>query len=161
MTVTANGRRPAITDGEVPGDVHVRVRAAENPVSASDPAGSNPRSTRAYAISRLGRVRQLFDARDFVSLSVTEAGGAVASGWLPSEQPQPLTVTWRQVVPRRDEVSGWASWAGASAAGLVRASVHTLAYLFVFATATRRRAAVFGAVCLLLAGVYVAGHLVG
>ncbi len=161
MTVTANGKRPTFTDGEVSGGVHVRVRAAENPGSASDPAGPIPRSTRAYAISRLVRIRQLVDARSFVSLSVTDAASAVASGWLPKEQLPPLLWSWRHVVPAKGEATGPLSWAGLSAAGLVRASVHSLAYLFAFATATRRRAAVFGVLCLLLAIVYVAGHLAG
>jgi hypothetical protein len=160
MTVTVNGRTPA-TESDIRSDVHVRVRGPKIPRQASDCGDPDPGSTCTYAISRLARIRQLFDARDFVSLNVTELVAEGASGWLPSEQPQPLWVTLRQVIPRRDEVSGWLSWTGASAAGLVRASVHTLAYLFIFATATRRRAAVFGVVCLLLAGVYTAGRLVG
>lgn len=161
MTVTVNGSTTKLTDGHVSPDVHVRVRRPKTGpegLSGPDPGGF---SVRARAIPRDLARRQLSDARNFVSLQVEDAKNAVSCGWLASEQPQPLTVTWRQVLPAAGEAASKAVWCGMAAAGLVRALFHTVGFLLYFSTATRMRAAVIGVIFLLLLSIYTAGQIVG
>jgi hypothetical protein len=161
MTVTANGSRTTLTDGHVRPDVHVRVRSPEN----TPPGGSDPetpsKSARARAIPRDWTKRQLSDGRDFVSLNVGELAESVTCGWAANQQPQPLSVTWRQVPPAKGEATGRANWCALTAAGVTRALFHTFGYLIVFATNTRIKAAVFGLITLTLAAIHLAADLAG
>lgn len=161
MTVTANGSRTTLTDGHTSPDVHVRVRSPENGPPGVFGRESPSKSARARAIPREWAKRQLSDGRDFVSLNVGELAESVTCGWAANQQPQPLSVTWRQVPPAKGEATGRANWCVLTAAGLARALFHTLAYLIVFATNTRVKAAVFGLITLTLAAIHTAATLAG
>lgn len=163
MTVTAaNGHPTAVTDGHLNPDVRVRVRRPENPPHTPGTPGSGRKSVYTRAIPRLRVVRPLLDARDAISLHVTDAADAVASGWAATEQPQPLSVTWRQVLPADGEATSRSNALALTAGGLLRALWHTAAYMLIRATDTRTKAAVMTLIAALTTlTVYTAAQLAG
>lgn len=149
MTVTANGRAVASTDGD---DVRVRVRVPENPPPGPVRPDPTPGSAHVRALqdnTAKGKTSGSGKIRNFVQLHAGEAKAATRSGWFLTEQPEPLHEVARTTFPAGAETANILHWTGVAAARTFRLLCHSLGYLICAATRTDKRAAVSLALTLL------------
>ncbi len=143
MTATVNGHRHEAPSVTVGADVHMRVRASENPTQAApspDPASKSAYTRAIPQETDSDQSKSIAAVRDFVSLHGGAAKAAAATSWFGREQPECLYDVAGDVFPAKGEAVNWVRWVALSTSGVLRLTLLAACYLAAFCVATRIRA---------------------